>query len=369
MTGKVIRRRLAVMAVLAISLAVPLASGIAGGGKKKSKGLDPLADGSDKSSHAKLLEDNPGLEKALMKNDTFKRLLDGLPKVTLKPRLRKGKEGTPAASGTFFVAEGDLTLDKAQLLFFARDFAAREQAYKKRQELEKLGLPRTSPGGHQTPVSPLVGAIDAFGNLLHWTPGSTVNYCVQLRTFDSDDEYQAMVTMMAAATANWQKTCNIKFKHVDALDDTDPGQTPPQAGAGGEGVTFTVRRAADDIPTPNGGKVVASSFFPGDGPTKRHLWLYPIYYAAGQGFDQTGVLRHELGHVIGFRHEFARADFPPNACGLQEQPAGEPVTPIDFQSVMAYPCPQAGIQTSNPTMQITILDGQGARMVYGAPQQ
>jgi hypothetical protein len=364
MTGKVIRRRLAVMAVLAISLAVPLASGIAGGGKKKSKGLDPVAKGSDKSSQAKLLEDNPDLEKALI-TETFKRLQAGLPKVTLKPRLRPGKVGNPMSAGTYFIAEGDLRMDNAQLLFFAHEFAAREQAFKQRQQLEKLGLPKTAPAGHQTPVSPLVVAANAFGNPLHWNAGSTVNYCVQLRTFDSDQEYQNMVQMMADATAAWEKTCNIKFQHIEALDDTAPDVGPPPP-VNGVGVTFTVRRAAQDKDAGNGGKVVASSFYPGDGPSIRHLWLYPIYYA-GQGFNQTGVLRHELGHVIGFRHEFARADTPPNACGLLEQP-GIPLTQFDFQSVMIYPCPQAGFSSQNPNMEITDLDRKGAQIIYGPPQ-
>jgi hypothetical protein len=357
MTGNVFRRRLALVAVLAISLAVPLASGIAGGGKKKGKGLDPLAEGNAISSEAKLLMNNKDLQDAL-NTATAKRLRDGLPKITLKPRLRCGKEGKPVASRPYFLTEGDLTLDDAQLLFFAQQFETQEQAYLKRKKLIDLGLPAESSTSHNDPTLKLVSATDVNGNILFWTPGSTVNYCVQLRTFDTEAEYQQMVQMMKDATAAWSATCNIKFNHVDNLDDTPPDATPPQ------GVTFTVRRAAEDMVSPNGGRALAVSFYPGDGGDKRHLYIFPFYYA-NHPFDRTGVLRHELGHVIGFRHEFARVDNPPNACGLQE-PAGKPLTPIDFTSVMQYYCPQSGLGST--TMQISALDKQGAQIVYGPPQ-
>ena len=47
----------------------------------------------------------------------------------------------------------------------------------------------------------------------------------------------------------------------------------------------------------------------------------------------TGVLRHELGHTIGFRHEHTR----PEAGTCFEDNNWRPLTPYDSASIMHYP--------------------------------
>ncbi len=358
MTRNTVWRRGALVGVLAIACSLPLVRGLAGGEKKK--GIDPNSPGEDISTHAKMLQDHPNLRKVLT-TDVAKRLLQTLPRVTLMPNVRKEAKVKPEAKPgpSYFIAEGDLRFDEAQLLFWAHEFALHEQGYLKRLELEKAGLKTGLHTGPQ-PVSKLTVATTATGQALYWTPGSTVNYCVQKWTFNGDNEYQAMVDRMQKATEDWQDACNINFKHVDNLDESAPGQTPPQ------GVTFTVRRAAQDQVTPNGGRTMALSFFPGDGGEVRHLWVFPAYFG-DSGFNPTGILRHELGHIIGFRHEFSRVDTPPNACNLKELSPGIPLGPFDSQSVMQYYCPQSGLGSKE--MEITDLDRRGAQLVYGRPKQ
>jgi hypothetical protein len=162
---------------------------------------------------------------------------------------------------------------------------------------------------------------------------------------------------MEDATSAWMQACNIKFQHVEGQDESLPGATPPP------GVTFTVRRAAQDFQI-GAGFEVARSFFPGDPADTRHLWLRPFYFQGGS-FDRTGVLRHELGHVLGFLHEFTRPETPPRACNHEELGEGIPLGRFDVASVMQYFCPQAGLGTT--TMELTALDIAGAQSVYGEP--
>jgi hypothetical protein len=313
-----------------------------GGG---TKGIDPNAAGDLKSAEAQALEKNPKLKK-LLNTEVYKRLRKTLPKGTLTPNLTDPKDKEKLEAGaTYYVGEGDLPLDEAQLMFFAKQWGNREQAYLEAQQLG--GLP-----GQPSPTSHLVIHV-VNGQKRHWVPGSTVKYCVQRKTF-SQDQYDQMVQRMKDATSAWQATCNIKFLHVQDLDMTFPGSSPPA------GVAFTVRKAAQDM---NG--TIAMSFFPGDGPQQRHLWIFPFYYG-NHGFDLTGVLRHELGHIIGFRHEFSRPETPPNACNKEQLGEGIPLGRFDSKSVMQYYCPQAGL--GSRALAISALDRQGAQLVYGPPQ-
>jgi hypothetical protein len=76
------------------------------------------------------------------------------------------------------------------------------------------------------------------------------------------------------------------------------------------------------------------------------------------------VLRHELGHVLGFRHEHIRDEAP---LGCPEDDIGTKqtsnLTPFDRYSVMHYLCGGAGSKELN----ITDFDRRGARSLYGPP--
>jgi hypothetical protein len=82
----------------------------------------------------------------------------------------------------------------------------------------------------------------------------------------------------------------------------------------------------------------------------------------------VGTLRHELGHVLGFRHEHPWA---PLRGGCNEDPTDVPtditgrrLTPYDQVSVMHYlDC--GGVAGIDYTL--SIQDGIGARKIYGMP--
>ena len=184
------------------------------------------------------------------------------------------------------------------------------------------------------------------GKIVRCGPGSTVKYCVLKSTFGAQ-EFPLVVANMDAATKNWMQTCGVKFQYVPALDDS-PATSVPQ------GVTFAVAKV--DLP----GSTIAQSFFPPDVPSSAAD--RPGLFWSGLGFDKVGVLRHELGHVLGYRHEHIRSEAPPSCQG---EPVGEvfEATNYDPRSVMHYFCGGVG----SPQLAITALDRQGSQLVYGGP--
>jgi hypothetical protein len=342
MSHKSFWRRYAVVAAVLVPWAVLLTHTFAQG---KKSGIKPPEDASDEvSAEARRLTEKPDLAAAL-DTDVYKRLKMHLPKVRLTPRIEGATDKKDDSAGPeVFVAEGDLPLDDAQLRFFAKTWADKEAQFL--AALNAVGPAQPEPE-HKIVLHVV------FGQKRHWIPGSTVKYCIQKRTF-TEAQYEDMKTRMKDATGAWEAACNINFEHAEDKDDTVPEVTPPQ------GVTFTVRRAAQPS-----GSTLALAFFPGDPGPNRHIWLFPSFYGA-HGFDRTGILRHELGHTLGFRHEFSQPGTPPNACQREQLGEGIPLTPPDAQSVMQYFCPQAGL--GSKTMRLTDLDRLGARKVYGAPK-
>lgn len=120
------------------------------------------------------------------------------------------------------------------------------------------------------------------------------------------------------------------------------------------GVLFVVRYLNQP------GTMIASAFFPNDPPSRRRVFIFPSY--AGTSFDKVGVLRHELGHVLGFRHEHIRSEAPA-VCQGEDTGFTLSLSNYDPHSVMHYLCGGAG----NPGLTITDIDRISAQQVYGPP--
>ncbi len=184
------------------------------------------------------------------------------------------------------------------------------------------------------------GGVDA-----KWSDSQKLNltYCVSSSSFGS--RYSQTVTAIENATAAWEAVANVNFTHVTAQDSN---------------CTATNNNVLFDVRMVTGQPYVARAFFPGNSRASRNVLIDTQGYGNMGAWTLTGVLRHELGHTLGFRHEHTR--YSSNSC--YEDSNWRALTAYDSSSVMHYPqC--GGTQTGD--LVITTLDAQGAASLYGAP--
>jgi hypothetical protein len=256
--------------------------------------------------------------------------------------LLKEKLNTIQIDGkTLYVAEGDTLLDDDQLKMYADVREAEEKAREAAKKADASGF-----GATKLETSHGLVAMTHNGKVVRWKPGMVLTYRVVRASFPSADQYQLVVQNLGLATQAWEQACGVNFEHRQDLDGA--GGTAP-SGALFAAYYFDV-----------GGNVIASSFFPSDPPDRRHLLIDPSYFTTK--FDKVGVFRHELGHILGFRHEHIRNDAPP-VCPNEPLWDTQVLSQYDPQSVMHYFCGGVG----SHDLQITDLDRKGARMVYGPP--
>jgi hypothetical protein len=245
-------------------------------------------------------------------------------------KLKRGLKTVTIDGETFYIAEGDLLIDEAQLPRYAVQRAAAATA---------PPIAENDANGRSSLL-----AVSENGKIVRWKPGTVLSFCVLKSTFGDQNNYETVRNNMLAATWDWESTCGVKFEHRADLDDS-----PTNAPAG---VLFTVREVEAN------GRFIAAAFFPNDPQIRRRLVIDPSYYTTN--FDPVGVLRHELGHVLGFRHEHIRSSAPP-ACGDEDTGDTVEVTNYDPKSVMHYFC--GGVGSLN--LGITDVDRDGSQKIYG----
>jgi hypothetical protein len=248
--------------------------------------------------------------------------------------LKKTLQTVTIGDRLYYVAEGDLLIAEDQ---FAA-YAAERFGQRSLPALEVKADGKTAK---------LLGMGDN-NRLLRWAPGVVLSYYIRKETFASG-EYPDVRSNMNAATQAWMDTCGVEFQHMVDLDDDIPARTAQRP-------LFDVRKVDAK------GAFIAVAFFPNYAPERRSLVIDPSYFSPKLAFDTTGVLRHELGHVLGFRHEHIRSGAPPN-CPKEEVAHTIELGDYDPQSVMHYFCGNVG----STTLQITPADRDGARRLYGPP--
>ena len=153
-----------------------------------------------------------------------------------------------------------------------------------------------------------------------------------------------MVSAMNTATAAWESAANVNFIHLTQHD--------ANCTASNTGVVFDVRMVS-------GQPYLARAFFPNNGRSARNV-LVDTSAFGNTGWSLSGVITHELGHTLGFRHEHTR----PEAGQCYEDSSWRPLTPYDSTSVMHYP--QCG--GTGPALTMSARDREGAAALYGPPQ-
>src|SRR5258708_1762801 len=240
-------------------------------------------------------------------------------------------------SRDYYILEGDIKLDRFELYNY----------YQERLQNVDTNITGRIKSGK------LTMATDASGNLAKWEDGKILYYSVMRNSFGSKSSYEKVVRNMKLATENWMNTCNVKFAYEPEYDTKDIDLEIDTS----TNLLFTVRQINAH------GSFIAQAFFPGDPSFERILVIDPSYFSTS--FDSTGVFRHELGHVLGFRHEHIWST--ENSCKLENIIEGhwgaKPLTNYDPYSVMHYVCGKSG----SSKLEITDFDKKGSIRVYGAP--
>jgi hypothetical protein len=169
-----------------------------------------------------------------------------------------------------------------------------------------------------------------------------LTYCVST-AFAAN--YQTVIANMATATASWSARVGVRYEYLPAHDAS--------CNQNNANVTFDVRPVSQD--TAN-----ASAFFPDYARASRSLAIRPsAFTSTAGGRDFQGILRHELGHTLGFRHEHIWLNSP---CHGESSADARLATAYDVNSVMHYPeCRPSGTGGYRQTQ----VDYIGAVGLYG----
>ena len=101
---------------------------------------------------------------------------------------------------------------------------------------------------------------------------------------------------------------------------------------------------------------IARAFFPNTPKSGRNIRVTPALTTSG--WPPANILGHELGHVLGFRHEHTR----PEAGTCFEDNSWTPLTAYDSVSIMHYPQCNGNSQD----LSFSSLDVQGVQRAYGS---
>ena len=249
----------------------------------------------------------------------FERLLSGLPRVSLDD------DGTPRS---FYVWEGDMLLSAEEIraLVFAK----------------KAGV-EPARGSQE-----LLLQLRSDGQPGHWLRGKrALTWAADCRTFASPAQCASARQMFAAAARDWERACSncaLTLREVPAAPNVRPGiaSAPP---------TLVLRYQPDQF------DYLAIAFFANDPVFKRYVSVTPGFFTTS--FDKIGILRHEIGHVLGYRHEHNRAL---TGCHFEDN-RWVALTPYDPKSVMHYVCGGGGTRA----LQLSASDVAGHRQLYRRP--
>ncbi len=173
------------------------------------------------------------------------------------------------------------------------------------------------------------------------TDKKALSYCVS-NSFDA--RKPEVVAAMDVATAAWEEPADIKFVY-NSSQDANCTENNAQ-------VVFDIR------PVSYGG-YLARAFFPNEPREQRNVLIDSSAFGVSGKLTLAGIMRHELGHTIGMRHEQTR----PEAGTCYEDANWIGVTDYDPFSVMHYPqCNGQG----DWSLTLTELDKNGAACVYGS---
>jgi hypothetical protein len=188
----------------------------------------------------------------------------------------------------------------------------------------------------------IVNVVNGRDDVWDAATAQNLTYCISSKSFGS--RYSTMVSAMSSATGAWEAAAGsgLNFVHASSLDGNCTSRT--------KGVVFNVRMVTSS-------QYLARAFFPSTSRRGREILVATSSFGNINPWTLTGVMRHELGHTIGLRHEHTR----PEAGTCFENNSWRALTAYDSSSVMHYPQCNG---TQNGDLVLTTLDKTGASSLY-----
>jgi hypothetical protein len=176
-----------------------------------------------------------------------------------------------------------------------------------------------------------------------WPAGTVLKYCIDTRSFGAN--HAAAEAAMAYATSEWVTYLDRNTLSYEYHPELNGNCNVRQAG-----VDFDVRMVRTR-------QYLARAFFPSTSRRGREILVALDTFGDITPWTVNGVMLHEVGHTIGFRHEHTR----PESGVCFENNQWRELTEYDSASVMHYPhC--NGTQTGD--LVLTDLDKEGAGVLY-----
>lgn len=194
-----------------------------------------------------------------------------------------------------------------------------------------------------------------------------LTYAIWKESFSSKIQYRQVKKNFKEAAQQWSGILDnkVQLNHLEHLDTIKNKKKFKNK------VSFYIRYSNHNNSSP---KFVASAFFPSTDKQDRNVEVTSKYFITN--YDKIGVFRHEIGHILGFRHEHNR-DSSPIACQscrscnecnictkctrcLEQKKRIVPLTTYDSVSVMHYYCGGYG----NKKLTFSQKDIEGAQCIY-----
>lgn len=179
-----------------------------------------------------------------------------------------------------------------------------------------------------------------------WTDPQKQNltYCIS-DNFGANKPKIVEAMRQATEVIGWEAMAAVNFVYHPEHDANCTTQNTA--------IVFPVRQVSNQ-------PYLARAFFPSSPRYARDVLVDTSAFSSW-GWPLANVIGHELGHVLGFRHEHTR----PEAGTCFEDNAWRPLTPYDSKSIMHYPQCNGGSNALN----WSASDRAGVAMLYGAPGQ
>ncbi|KUJ07743.1 zincin [Mollisia scopiformis] len=158
-----------------------------------------------------------------------------------------------------------------------------------------------------------------------WAPGSVIRWAAWRQGFKTDEDAMYAANHLNIAAEKWNSLdIGVTFEWVPLAKDA----------------TFVLCHGGSN------GTTLAQAFFPGPEDLSYLLVFNAAFSLKGWKENMWKIFTHELGHVLGLRHEFAM-DINPKTGEVHERQTAVKLGPRNESSVMTYGRKPPEIQQSD----------------------